>query len=418
MKFFIQENTETSKNDKIINDIISNYPYDKNILLFGEVQSGKTSVVTKIIDKLFTEDKVDYIFYVTGNTNPLKKQNFDRLYQILKPKGYELVDTDDKFYTQRKNREVDKNKVVFTAIKQQLILFKEYIENNFKDKKLLIIDDEADDYSNSESNAKIMNELLSKNIGLISCTATPFTNLKVNEGIYDAFYKMDPWEGYTGRKDFFENMVAIDDKYNEVNYITLLEFVKTIYENPHIQNAQLLYNTDRQTKIHRNDKEMIIELIEEIIAFKDRAKTIYENITKKEIDIEKSVEVLKDIKSKGNICVLNRKTDENFLNEGIEIIFGGIMLSRGITFENLLVEVYRNMGNKITAHTLMQRSRWCGYRGDTKDLIKIFAEEKTITALKEINTLYDMTLEHDLKSSEKYEEKVKLLQKTFTRINV
>lgn len=418
MKFYTEIRQESKHdNELLIDSIYENYPLMKNILLFGEVQSGKTSIIIKIIDKLFKGKKVDYIFYVTGNTNPLKEQNFNRLRKDLKPLGHKVVNVSDKFLNKKENLEVEKNNVVFTTIKQQMGEFKKYIDTNLSGKKILIIDDEADDYSNSEANAKTLKELLSDNIGLISCTATPFTNLKVSENIYDTFLFMTPWDGYSGRLDFLNNTIPIQDNNLEVNFITLLEFTKIIYSND-LKDGQILFNSDNKTDIHKTDKENIIEIIEEIILYPETAEEEYRKIASNDIDIDKAVKVLKKIKNEGNICELNGTTDHELLNRGLEIVFGGILLSRGITYENLLIEVYRNMGETTTAHTLMQRSRWCGYRGERKDLIKIFAEPKAFKAIDEINELYEFTFNHKINEGLSYKEKVKSLEKTFERIKV
>lgn len=414
--FYIIDSRSEEINQEIISSIIKKYDDEKNILLFGEVQSGKTNNIINIIKGLFDEDKVDYIFYVTGNTLNLKNQNFERLNKSLTVRNVKVVNASNKFLLSKDNTNLKKNKVVFTMLKQYFKNIVDFINNNLSEKRILIIDDESDDYSTSVENNAIIKDLLEQGAGIISCTATPFTNLALNEKMYDAFYKMVPWEGYSGRNDFDENVVEISDN-DAIYFISLMEWTKTIYENQ-LEDAQLLFNTDNATAAHRYDKAKIIELVEEIIYKPQFHKLKFKELTNDDIDIEKVIVILKKIKSSGGFKALNRKSEDILSNEGYEIVSGGILLSRGITYENLISEVYRNFGETTTAHTLIQRSRWFGYRKDRKPLMRIYLQTKTKEAYKQIDELYELTLKHEINNGISYKDKVRSRSKMWDKIIV
>ncbi len=415
--FFTVDNEPQKINDKIVLDITSKFEFQNKILLFGEVQSGKTNNIINIIINLFDQDKIDYVFYVTGNTTELKLQNFNRLNDTLPIRGIEMVDASTGYFNSEFDKDILESRFVFTVLKQYFPLVKDFVKKNLTNKRILIIDDEADDYSNSETNAIYIREMIDDGVSLISCTATPFTNLILSEDIYDSYYQLSPWPGYHGRKSFGENYRLVNENDDEVkiNLLALLLWAKKTYELE-LEDSQLLFNSDDITNAHQNDNQKVIELIEEIKHNKEKHVEFFNNETNEDIDINKVIDILENVKMKGNIKQLNSKSTIRLDNKGHEIIFGGILLSRGITYENLLVEVYRNFGQKSTAHTLVQRSRWFGYRKNLKNDMVIFIESKVAEAYNEINKIYDITLKHNINSDVKYKEKVDGIKKELRRV--
>lgn len=413
-----------ANNASIINTIINEIDTKRNILLFGEVQSGKTGNIIKIIKGLIDRKKIDYVFYVTGNTTNLKKQNFDRLHEEFQVNNIKMVDASSSFLSTGANNLILEGGVVFTCLKQYFSKLEKYISHNLEGKNILVIDDEADDYSNSENNSKIIKNLVSAGCRLISITATPFRNLCSNEETYDAFYKLTPWDGYHGRNDFKENFFNIDNlSYLQVNIIALLWWGKITFEND-LEHSQLLFNTDTSINVHNIDKKSVIEIINEGYSNKLRYKEFFTKVTGEEIDIDSVFELLNSLINENKFKQMNNKEQDILENEGLEIIFGGNLLSRGITYDNLVLEVYRNIKEKTTAHTLIQRARWFGYRNSTKrgrppmkDKIKILLESKTIQALEEVNSLYEITLNYGLKN-EGYKKVVREASKNWERITV
>ena len=61
------------------------------------------------------------------------------------------------------------------------------------------------------------------------------------------------------------------------------------------------------------------------------------------------------------------------------IVVGGQKLSRGLTLEGLVISWFARESNTPKYDTLLQMSRWCGYRGPSQDLTKIHLNQETIS---------------------------------------
>jgi CO dehydrogenase/acetyl-CoA synthase delta subunit len=86
--------------------------------------------------------------------------------------------------------------------------------------------------------------------------------------------------------------------------------------------------------------------------------TFYDIYLKKlSIDKDKFNEFVKKYTSEIEVIVLNSENQE-IGNKTYKIIIGGHLLSRGNTFENLMVELFLNSPNEIiNVDTLLQRCR-------------------------------------------------------------
>ena len=61
------------------------------------------------------------------------------------------------------------------------------------------------------------------------------------------------------------------------------------------------------------------------------------------------------------------------------IVVGGQKLSRGLTLEGLVISWFARESNIPKYDTLLQMSRWCGYRGLSQELIRIHLNQETIS---------------------------------------
>ncbi|MDE6473044.1 MAG: Z1 domain-containing protein, partial [Ureaplasma sp.] len=106
------------------------------------------------------------------------------------------------------------------------------------------------------------------------------------------------------------------------------------------------------------------------------------------VSFEEFENIFQKLKNEINesLIVLNsnkNNDDECYVESDLKIYIGGFLLSRGLTFENLLVEYFGYTPDSITYDTLLQRCRWFGYRSKLINHMKIICKEKTITYLKE-----------------------------------
>lgn len=351
------------------------------ILLFGQVQSGKTQKTIEIIEKAVKEYNYNYVFFIAGTNNLLveqAKQRVNKRIPIYSKIDYKLAGS----------------KCVFGILKhqKQLNQMKQFISEN-NDKKILIIDDESDFYSidtNHDLNSHtIINKLLEdsysiinpNNGGILSISGTPYANLlnSKNDEQIKYIFSSDYNDDYCGI-DFFDKLENsfyviknFEDDNDYLRYSIKLWIIKTylfLNEN-YDQNlkSQLLVNINVENNKHEEYKKIIKNNL--LLLIKNESNTIFElkkiieklkieNINSNLVFVFLKEEIFPNYK----LFLLNAKSEENikFNNHKFEIIIGGILISRGVTFENLITMCFLNSSECSNADTLIQRMRWLGYR--------------------------------------------------------
>ena len=221
-------------------------------MMIGEVQSGKTANYIAVISKAVD---VGYRLFIilAGVTDSLRQQTQDRIYRDLRSNTQEPIClTRNADFSRNIVRAVQLNlpdrneKPLVLVIKKnksvidnltQWIIDNNKINNKFKDKPLMLIDDEADNASvntnkKNEKDATAINKGIRKLLGLfnkstyIGCTATPFANIFIDfdrdpEKDRDLFprnyiYYIKPPEDYIGSTKIFltnedKNLFVIED---------------------------------------------------------------------------------------------------------------------------------------------------------------------------------------------------------------
>lgn len=423
------EEAHILSNEEIIEKIVENYKPGRNTLLYGSVQSGKTKNIIKLIDDFFTKDKLDVVFYVVGNTNELKKQNTKRLKHKFGEK-YEIIDGEKSKLGKPLKHFINK-KAVVVVLKQHIEEVADTIKLELEEMRSLIIDDESDDYSLSEKSIHAFRIINNAGAGVISCTATPFMNLYLKEFTYDDYLKLTPGAGYSGIGTFREKNIEIinlKNGYKPIFIKVIIEWAKKIIENRELfnKNAQLLFNISSENQGHDDYYDIIFEICEKI----KHGTFDYETYNLFEIDKYSLEEIRKIISSalENGIKIANSKykdkPEHQVKNEGYEIIIGGIYLSRGITYENLISEMMINVSSTSKAHTVIQRSRWCGYRFTKDDKwpykkhIKIYFDEFAHEAYKEAIKLDEITKNYNLSNEKSYSEVADEVINAFSIIKV
>ena len=396
-----------------------------SILINGQVQSGKTSFIIGTISYAI-DLGYNLIFFLAGSTNDLLEQSLSRLKEKLKES--KKINIKSISTMVRINNYLDKDEVlVCTVLKeaQNLANLNKFVNaSNISNQKILLIDDEADYASvnvGGDKESKIfnfINEILNiKNVytKYLALTATPFANILTNSissKMYpDYMMNLIPNPNYTGnnffnkQSDYFivnhtKDNFGFDD--NKIIEILLVFFYLASLRQKQKQKSQLLLNIDLRNNLHTELRLKIINICKHIHEF----LKYFFNI---QYFSEKKLDQYKIDYSEQNI-IEARRTFLNFhnsLNENIyelngnqknlivnkknvEIIIGGVLLSRGITFENLTIEVLLNVPKgPIAMDTLLQRARWFGYRKGTYQTMKIFMP----LMAKETFIAYDQVLE-------------------------
>lgn len=391
------ETTELLKYNS--DSVLANFQEKKSFLLYGDVQSGKTNNLINIVLNLIAKNQVEVIVYLTGLQNDLLSQNQERFFDTIENLNNSNI-------TVLRNKQIDKErlenwvnkgqKIILNSLKTQYRLdqLKEIMNSMSKNVKFLVIDDEADEASLSTKSRSWASEVISKdNVKFLSITASPFSNLASNQNFYDYFQVLKSPKAYCGIEKFWDKIKTIENTKLAILY-SLLRWIKNT-SDLNLKNSQLLINIFSEQDDHKRIYELVVKLIENLKS-KAAIKMNFEKYLTEKIDVEKIYEFCKKINANNIIFSNGTEFSGEVKNLGLEIVVGGIKLSRGITYKNLLVEVMLNMGKKIKAGTIIQRARWFGYRSKTLDHMEIVVNDNIFSAYKEVEHLIELTKKYSL----------------------
>lgn len=440
VKDFLKENrVKASQQMRSINtttnNVISALEKYKKGLVFGQVQSGKTTHFTLLISKALSLN-YDYIIVLSGVTNELRQQTQKRLefdivgedYEHKKYSGsinFARNKTHISFFTGQEDiikaskksdyTLLDGHKGIFVIKKRPKSLEKiQTIFDQISGKRILVVDDEADNASLNIANNKeeleeasscnkfIRTLLLSKqnDVRYIAYTATPFANIMINKQIEnsilpDFLQYLTPNFEYQGYQRFFPTFdrkpdatiitfesigVKKDTKFNaELFYKPIYLYVADIIKR-NLINSSMVINITHYFDKHKELKEEILNAISVIksqcIKFnlKDsnylslRDEAIEQLGMKKDLFSlksfdEKFAKIIERLSSRksNSVCIVNK----NGLIDDIDytehnIIIGGYKLSRGITIENLSFFMLDRTSKDYDV--ILQQARFFGYR--------------------------------------------------------
>lgn len=303
-----------------LKDYISKYVYDKcerNILVYGQVQSGKTKEIIKIIKSDEYKDIIKVL--VVQNSLLVLKQYHERLCK---------EDVDYQIIT-KASQEINK-KVVLVMSNTYRYSYFQKIEPN---KYVLILDESDQTWLNCPLEA----------YKTFHVTATPFKKL-----LYDKIICTDVQNDYYGIKDL--NVVVEDDNDKVIN-----EFLSTsngmMLINKYMYISDMKYNVDILSK--RYPKIPIVLLTSE--------KRLYLN-NKSKILKERGISAIIDSLKKYNhiIFIANRLS-----NRGLSYVSSDY--SRHLTYQITKVK------DNIT--TFLQSLRILGIYKDNPDLKLIIGSD-------------------------------------------
>ena len=408
----------------------------ESLLVVGEVQSGKTKT---IIDTIIEASNENYnlIIVFSGTTKLLDKQNSTRIERefkssIRKNKFFHKIEKMEDFPKTRFT-DINTSTHVFTLLKGSIKIreIQDYFFRNIMDfskLKVLIIDDESDfaspsgkKYEQTKINSLLSNIYKKITLGkYVFFTATPFANIltRKDDGLYyDKMIILKPYPEYCGSKKFLMNKncykVCNCNNKNIKNYKDVIKkafidfFISSYFLSKlNLQKKfQFLINVSVQNTKHAEIKKLINEfwdyyssydaVDEEILKiYKNKWKIAnHKEIKKTDDEIVKEIETnfkeIFDLKNCEAPLILNKDNKQNLdyinfkgtRNCSKNIIIGGNLLSRGITFEYLTTEVMLNSPEEnLCLDTLLQRARWFGNRQNI-DFISIYINRNTKNAL-------------------------------------
>ncbi|MEG2922567.1 MAG: Z1 domain-containing protein [Malacoplasma sp.] len=444
-KFIKQEIFNTPIIDDFIKWNVDNiFSFDNlskaRIICVGQVQSGKTINIIKCIERAMQKN-YDCIIVFGGINKILLKQTNNRVKQQLGNKfsdfGYTQLYPDQ--YSEIAQLIKKKTKLVICITKENTALksIANQIKKNIigKDTKFLIIDDESDygtinsganEYDNSafyKYLEEIYNELQS--CKLLYFTATPYGNilsdkktksdepkivvLKNSNEYFGIDKSMTLNNFYLSNQKINKEIISDDSQLRQLIFLTITIYLigasQLKMDNPTKGDikSQCLINLSSATDDHYEHKYKVEKIISDFVDYSDFEikNIIIKTISGWNINcdfcnqnedfqnkfIEHSKEIINYIKDNKSFYTLNGKAESgkgDFLEKTFnhEIIIGGVMLSRGVTFENLIIELIVNDVEMVYVDTLLQRCRWFGYRNNISKYMKIIIPARIYEALK------------------------------------
>lgn len=363
----------------------------RSFIIYGDPQSGKTEMMIALTARLLDLNHKIIIVLLNDNVG-LLEQNLRRFAKAdidPDPKNFkEILDP----IIEIKNYEwvifCKKNACDLTKLTEKLDGYSEVV----------IIDDEADYASpngkiNNNKKSKI-NMLIGQLLGngiYIGVTATP-ARLDLNntfDNANDRWVYFPSHLHYTGQDVFFpldmkanikyklNILPASYDKPEFLRNALFRFFINVAYLNLYVTKDEY-YSMLIHTSGRKNDHFMDYEVVQKIInklkdqsQFEQYIEQIWE-LAKLAYGQDKAGEIVSFIienRNRNKVLVINSEKDRDNLEKAANpialftIAIGGNIVSRGVTFNNLLSMYFtRNVKSKIQQDTYIQRARMFGNR--------------------------------------------------------
>ena len=394
----ISETTDTFY-EKILDEF--DWVSFRQCLMYGDVQSGKTSHVLGIIGRAFDEG-IRFALFLTSDNTRLVDQTFERILGAFPSVSVCNGNDDLRFRSTVKNHKNDQPVlVVLNKNKAVLNRWKKIFETTsaIHGKPLLIIDDEADAASlNAKVNQgqqtainKVLEEIrnFAPSCIYLQVTGTPQANLlqaKLDGWRPDSILSFGPGDSYIGGTQLFNDIPnpnvrgfasgehAESKTLNDaiVTFLITSALLKDLGES----GCNMLIHNSRQREFHDSAAETVEDAISEFRKTLDteETKALISNIWKSELQplcklnnsVDSIVELLHDFlqntEPKTVIVNSDNKIEEDdALKTGFNVVIGGDSLGRGLTIPKLQTVFYSRTSKSPQADTLWQHARMFGY---------------------------------------------------------
>lgn len=410
-------------------------------LLYGLIQSGKTSIIT-VASGIAVDNGFQCIVILTSDIDLLYDQTLDRIRKSLR--GLSVLGKQDWRDATRFERQLRTTPFVVVCSKNGRVL--NSLLNAFRTAgarglSTLIIDDEADQASlntfTRKGNDQVskINEVITEFRNYfpvntyLQVTATPQSLfLQRPDHRYRPSFTVlsEPGSGYVGGEAFFEPDSLLLE-YVDLEEIELLRATKqpapTGAMPPGLRRAlftfliaatsRIIKQYDRDyaflchVSMNTKDHEHIVSLIDR---FKeDTAKALhavgtpqynkitkelrlaFDNLSRTENDLPEFDAILERVIfyiGGASIRLVNALTnDEIKLVTAYNIFVGGNKLGRGVTIKNLLVSYYGRNPKRPNADTVLQHARMYGYRKKDLGVTRLFLPERLADHFRSIHQM-------------------------------
>jgi hypothetical protein len=394
----VANNQQTDRIKSVIENAIININNNqRSFVIYGEPQSGKTEMMIALTAKLLDEN-FKLVIILLNDSVQLLGQNLERFQRSgLSPspkKFSEILPPEVK---------IGNHQWVIFCKKNSKDLQK-LIQKIHGQKNRVIIDDEADYATpNSKINQREksqINRLTGELIGAegvyIGVTATParLDLNKTHENQNEHWIDFPPHSNYTGQDIFFPvvlqdlpyKLTFLSDSGDDPKYIreAMFSFMVNVgYLNSVVKqqddNYSMLIHTSGKKADHSVDYKQVVKVFE---ALRDDSNPNHTNYLKKIWDMAKErypghentiTRYVIASADRNNIVVMNSDKEVNAADNRtatdptapFTITIGGNIVSRGVTFNNLLSMFFtRDVKHKLQQDTYIQRARMFGSRGN------------------------------------------------------
>ena len=206
---------------KVVLQLGSNITRSNHVNLCAKMQSGKTSVCNSVINiintsKLYKSMAINKYMFITGmNDCGLKDQTYTRLKEQVIG-----ANVDNIYYNKRSKKNLSDNKY-FVMKNSDLLSYEGNIDNS-----LIFIDESH--YGSNEKNIltkflvkhgidwRDTNELIKRNIYIVSVSATPFDELVSDTVDCKKMVELDTDDNYVGVTDYLKNDLIFNAEKNDI----------------------------------------------------------------------------------------------------------------------------------------------------------------------------------------------------------
>jgi DNA-binding transcriptional regulator YiaG len=390
-----QQSKQISCIEQAVSEAMKNVDRDvQAFVIYGEPQSGKTEMMicltAKLIDRGF-----DVVIHLLNDSVQLLQQNLDRFQRSgLAPAAKNFSDLLDPSISLNVGQHV-----IFC--KKNAKDLARLVEKTRAIQNKIVIDDEADFATpNSKVNqgtVTAINDLVSQLIGkdgrYIGVTATP-ARLDLNntfDNDNERWVNFPPHLDYTGQDIFFPvdatpaayRLELLPPTGDSPRYLreALFRFMATVgfinLNSQREENFSMLVHTSGKKIDHRADKKPIEDVLQALsdvgspkfAPYVQEIKRAAERLFGPE-NADRILDYVVQNGTRANIIVMNSERDKNVDFKSatspaalFTMVIGGNIVSRGVTFENLLSMFFtRDAKHKIQQDTYIQRARMFGSR--------------------------------------------------------
>ena len=399
-------------------------------LLYGLIQSGKTSIIT-VATAVAVDNGFQCVVILTSDIDLLYEQTLERIRKALR--GLSVLGKKDWKDATRFERQLRTTPFVVVCSKNGKVLhglLNAFKSAGAKGLSTLIIDDEADQASlntytskGSEQVSKI-NEVITdfRNYfpvnTYLQVTATPQALFlqRPDHRFRPSFTVLsEPGAGYVGGEAFFDpdsqliEYVELEEiellratnqptptgtvptglrralftflvaatsriiKGFDYNYAFLCHVSMNTKDHQHIVALIDRFKEDTSKALQGNGTQQYNKIVKEL-------KQAYDDLLRTENglpDFNFVVEKVKFYIRGANIRLVNALTnDEIKLDAAYNIFIGGNKLGRGVTIKNLLVSYYGRNAKRPNADTVLQHARMYGYRKKDLGVTRLFLPDR------------------------------------------